>query len=239
MYKHVSLHSQIKTMNKMKNLVLTLAVAIIAFTACTNSSSSATTSSEQVAAAATGKAYVADTNSSIVTWKATHKGGFAPRYGTIKVSSGDVSVDNGAVTGGSFIIDLNSLWVDSASVTEKDKKAINLQNHLKSPDFFNAEKYPTAKFVITNVAPYDSSKIKSLVNGATNLVSGNLTIKDSTINITFPAKVAVNEAGADISAKFSVDRTAWGLKYGAEGNPADWMISKDFELGIDLKAMAN
>ena len=224
-------------MTTAKQLILLFTASVLTISACTSSSDKATASSEQEVAATTGKEYVADTTS-VITWQATHKGGFAPRYGTLKPSEGTISVDNGVVTGGSFTLDIKSLLVDSTSVTEKDKKAINLQNHLKSPDFFDAEKYPTAKFVITNVAPYDSAKATSLVEGATNLVSGNLTIKDNTLNITFPAKIVVSDSNVDINANFSVDRTSWGLRYGAEGNPADWMISKDFDLGLDVKATA-
>src|SRR5690349_11519494 len=122
-------------MNKMKKLAIILSVATITFAACTNSSDNASTTTAQEASAATGKEYAADTTTSVLTWRATHKGGFAPRYGTIKVSDGNIAVDNGSITGGSFIVNMNSLWVDTTSVTEKNKKASDLQNHLKSPDF--------------------------------------------------------------------------------------------------------
>jgi len=225
-------------MRRVNQLIIVFLAAVLMLTACDNVVDKATTGEEQQAAAATGKEYVLDSNSSVVNWRATHKGGFAPRYGTLKLSEGDIAVANGAITGGTFTIDINSLWVDTASVTEKDKKAINLQNHLKSPDFFDAANYPAAKFVITAVAPYDSSKVKSLTEGATNLISGNLTIKDSTINITFPAKISISNSDIGIAAKFSVDRTSWGLTFGTEGNPADWLISKDFDFGLDVKATA-
>jgi len=222
----------------MKQLVFIFSAAVLTLSACNSTADQAITNAEQEAAAATGKEYVIDSNASVVNWQATHKGGVAPRYGTLKLSEGNVLVDNGILTGGNFTIDINSLWVDTASVTEKDKKAIDLQNHLKSPDFFDAAKYPAAKFVITGIAPYDSSKVKSFTEGATNLVSGNLTIKDSTINITFPARISVSNSNIDIAARFSVDRTSWGLKFGTEGNPADWLISKDFDFGLDVKATA-
>ena len=225
-------------MIKMKQLVFIFSAAVLTLSACNSTADQAITNAEQEAAAATGKEYVIDSNASVVKWQATHKGGFAPRYGTLKLSEGNVLVDNGALMGGNFTIDINSLWVDTASVTEKDKKAIDLQNHLKSPDFFDAAKYPAAKFVITGVAPYDSSKVKSFTEGATNLVSGNLTIKDSTINITFPARISVSNSNIDIAARFSVDRTSWGLKFGTKGDPADWLISKDFDFGLDVKATA-
>lgn len=226
----------------MRKLTLTAAAAALLFAAsCNNSSDQAKTDTEQTAAAATGKEYAADVTASNIHWQGTHKGGALPRYGTINITAGTISVENGALTAGSFDVDMNTIKVDSASVPEpadKGHKAIDLENHLKSADFFDVAKHPTAKFVITSVAPFDAAKDKSMLEGATNIISGNLTIKDSTINVTFPAKIAITDANVDVHAKFTVDRTSWGLRLGAEGDPANWMISKDLELEINLKAVA-
>lgn len=223
----------------MRKLTLTAAAAALLFAASCNSSSSDTakTADKQEVAATTGKELPADLATSVIKWRGTHKGGMAPRFGTLNLTSGTLSVDAGKVTGGSFVVDINSLKTDTASVTEKDKKASDLDGHLKSADFFDVAKYPTAKFEITAVAPFDAAKDKSEMEGATNMVSGNLTLKDKTVNITFPAKIVVTETSADVQAKFIVDRTTWGLNYKAEGNPADWIISKDLELDINVKAV--
>ncbi|KAA5536985.1 YceI family protein [Taibaiella lutea] len=227
----------------MRKLTLTAAAAALLFAASCNNSSSdqAATSAAQTAAATTGKEYTADATASSIHWQATHKGGAMPRYGTINITGGTIAAENGAVTGGSFDVDMNTIKVDSASVPEpadKGHKAIDLENHLKSADFFDVANHKTAKFVITGVTPFDVTKDKSMLEGATNIVSGNLTIKDSTVNVTFPAKITVSDASVDVQAKFTVDRTSWGLRLGAEGNPANWMISKDLELEINLKAVS-
>jgi polyisoprenoid-binding protein YceI len=213
-------------------------ILLLTLAACGGSSSDkAKTDEKQEAAAATGAAYAIDTTATSVQWRATHKGGFAPRFGTIKVSDGNLNVENGTITGGSFDINLHTLLTDTASVTEPDKKASDLTGHLKSADFFHVEKHPTAKFVITAVAPYDSTKEKSLLPGATNLISGNLTLKDSTLNITFPAQVTVSENEVVANAKFVIDRSAWGISYKTEGSPENWAISRDVEIGFNLKAV--
>lgn len=200
------------------------------------STDQAKTEEKKEAAVASGTAYAIDTTATTVQWRATHKGGFAPRFGTIKVTDGSLNVENGAVTGGSFNVNLAALAVDPASITEPDKKAADLEGHLKSGDFFDVAKYPSAKFVITGVAPYDSTKQKSLLPGATNLISGNLTLKDSTLNITFPAQITVAANDVTATAKFVIDRSAWGISYKTEGSPENWMISKDVEIGFNLKA---
>lgn len=212
-------------------------IMMLALAACGDGSANqAKTEEKQEVSAATGTAYAIDTTTTAVQWRATHKGGFAPRYGAIKVTDGSLTIDNGAITGGSFDVNMTSLTTDPAAVTEADKKSTDLDNHLKSGDFFDVAKYPSAKFVITSVAPYDSTKQQSLVPGATNLVSGNLTLKDSTLNITFPAQVSVNGNEVTATAKFVIDRSAWGISYKTEGSPENWMISKDVEIGFSLKA---
>lgn len=215
-----------------------LAISLISLlTACGSSSSDqAKTEEKKEAAAASGESFTVDTTATTVNWRATHKGGMAPRFGIINVDNGSISVDNGAITAGNFEINLASLKTDTASVTEPGKKAADLDTHLKSPDFFNVAKYPKAKFVITKVAPYDSTQQKSLLPGATNLISGNLTLKDSTLNITFPAKIAINGNDVIATAKFTINRSAWGISYKTDGSPENWLISKDIEIGFDLKA---
>ena len=220
----------------MRKLLYALPALFLLASCGGSSDNNAKTSSEQVAAEQTGEAFAVDTVTTVVDWKATHKGGLAPRWGKIKITSGTVSVNKDSLTGGEFIVDMNSLYVDPASVTEKDKKATDLEGHLKSPDFFDVAKFATAKFVITKVEPYTTAQPSSLLADPNYLISGNLTLKDSTLNITFPAKVEVSATGVSATAKFVIDRTAWGINYKAEGSPENWIISKDVEIGLNLKA---
>lgn len=223
----------------MKKLFLSVALAGLFLSACqSNKTDNAGTSAEQQAAANEGTEFGIDTTS-IIHWQLAHKGGLKPRYGTLKVDSGSLFVKDGAVNAGSFVIQLNSLMVDPASTgndKEEGHKSTDLAGHLLSPDFFDAAKFPSVKFVITSVTAFDAAKDKSLLEGANQMVSGNLTIKDSTVNVTFPAKITLTEKDADIKAKFTVDRASWGLRYGAEGDPKDWAIQKDIELNLDVKA---
>ncbi|GAA4781538.1 YceI family protein [Olivibacter ginsenosidimutans] len=223
----------------MKKKIIFPALALALFIAAcggNNASDQAKTEAEKEAAVATGTSYAIDTATTKVTWQATHKGGLAPRFGIIKVTGGSLAVEDGQVTAGDLEVNLAGLQVDPQSVTEKDKKYTDLEGHLKSADFFDVEKHPTAKFVITGVAPYDSTAQKSLLPNATHIISGNLTLKDSTLNISFPAQIAVNDNDVTAKAKFTIDRSAWGVNYKTEGSPENWAISKDVEIGFDLKA---
>ena len=217
----------------------TVAFASIAllFAACGgNSSNKASTSAEQQVAEKQGDVYAVNLGESKVTWKAFHKGGFAPRWGTLSIKSGEISSADGQLTSGDFVIDMQSLKVDSASVTEKDKKYTELETHLKSPDFFNVEKNPTAEFKVTKISELATAP-QDAVAGANKTVSGNLTLLGKTVNVTFPAKITITDGTAAVLAKFTVNRTDWGIKFGSStADPAEWMISKDIEIGIDVKA---
>lgn len=210
--------------------------ALFLMASCGGSSNNAETTTEQTAAEQTGDSFAIDTTTTSVDWKGAHKGGLAPRWGKISVTSGNISVANDSVSGGEFVLDMNSLKVDPASITEEGKKATDLEGHLKSADFFDVAKAPTAKFVITKVAPYTATAGETLVADANYLISGNLTLKDQTLNVTFPAKVEVSATDVKATAKFVIDRSAWGINYKTEGSPENWMISKDVEVGFTLNA---
>lgn len=220
----------------MKKLtVLALVGAALLFTACNDKKETVT--AEQEVAAKTGEVYNVDLAASKVDWKAFHKGGFAPRWGTLNLKSGEITVENDAVTSGEFVIDMTTLKVDPASVTEADKKPADLEAHLKNADFFDVEKQPTSDFKITAVADLAGELPKDAVAGANKTISGNLTLLGKTLNVSFPAKVTVAEGKASIEAKFTVNRADWGIKFGTdETDPAEWMISKDIEIGINVNA---
>jgi polyisoprenoid-binding protein YceI len=216
--------------------VIALASLGLLLASCEKKAETSATVQEQKVAEKKGDVFEVDAATSIVNWKAFHKGGFAPRWGTLAVSSGELSLAEGQLSSGEFVIDMKSIKVDPASVTEKDKKYTELETHLKTADFFNVEKFPTAEFKITKVEEL-AAGAKDAVEGANKTVSGNLTLLGKTLNVSFPAKVEVVDKKASVQAKFTVNRADWGIKFGTdETDPAEWMISKDIEIGIDVKA---
>jgi len=210
--------------------------ALFLLASCGGNSNNTATTTAQTAADQTGQTFNIDTTTTSVDWKGAHKGGLAPRWGKIKVSLGTISVANDSISGGEFLVNMASLQVDPASVTEEGKKSTELEGHLKSADFFDVAKAPTAKFVITKVEPYTAAAGASLIADPNYLISGNLTLKDKTLNVTFPAKVQVTADAVTAAAKFVIDRSAWGINYKTEGSPENWMISKDVEIGLNINA---
>ncbi len=217
----------------MKKITLFIS-AVIALAACNNApeGDKATTTDTQVVENATGTPYAID-STTLVTWTGAKPTG--KHVGTFKVTDGSLLVKDNALVGGGFTIDINSLNNTDLAGDAENKGM--LEGHLKSADFFDAAKYPTAKFEITSVEPYVAdSSVKILTAGATHIIKGNLTLKDSTKNISFPANVAITATTATASADFNIDRTLWGMNYKGPNNPQDWVINKEVNIKLALSA---
>ena len=118
-----------------------------------------------------------------------------PRKGGFAKFSGKAQVDPAmkSLKSISFDIDTNSLW------TEFDM----LTTHLKSPDFFEVRRFPTAKF--------ESTKIE---NGAAGgQISGKLTLHGVTKEISIPAKLEVTDAGVKLTSEFTINRLDYGISF--------------------------
>lgn len=218
----------------MKKLLLPFAVAAV-LVACNNApkADGAETTDKQEAAAANGVAYTVDSTTTI-TWTGTKPTG--KHTGTFAVKEGSLTVKDSTLTGGKLTIDINSLKnIDLAGDAEMLGK---LEGHLKSPDFFDAAKFPTATFEITSVEPFaaDSTTKDVLLKDATHTIKGNFTLKDSTKNISFPAKINITGTTVSAVADFNIDRTLWGLNYKGPNNPADWVISKTVNIKLNVTA---
>lgn len=179
---------------------------------------------------AAGTLYTVDAGASTLKWLGKKVTG--QHHGTVKIKDGSVEVAGGAVTGGRFTIDLATIADEDLTDPSYNAKLVG---HLKSPDWFNVAKYPTSTFVITKVEPLTDG-----AHGATHTITGNLTIKDITHPLSFPAKITINgDTVAAEAAGVVVDRTLWDLRYGSGKffqNLGDKVINDDFWLDISLIA---
>ena len=206
---------------------------------------------EAGAVSASAADYSIDTTTSELTWY-----GFKPtgrHNGTISIEDGTLAVENGTVVGGNFTIDMNRIDVLDLEGEDQQK----LTGHLKSPDFFGVEEHPTAEFEITEVAPYadatmeeDTSRMEVVVNdeavsdykveNPTHAITGNLTLRGTTLSITFPAKVDITDGQVSAEAKFNIDRTKWNVSYGDENDleaqAKDKFIYNTVNVGFNIKA---
>jgi polyisoprenoid-binding protein YceI len=121
-----------------------------------------------------------------------------------------------------FTADINSI---TTANTDRD-------NHLKSPDFFDAANYPQLKFTSTKMEKKDDENY---------VLSGNLTIRD----VTKPVKLAVEfggigkdpwgnqKAGFTISGK--INRTDFKLNWNAALETGGVLVSDDVKLYADVQ----
>ncbi len=187
--------------------------------------------------ALSGTKYTVDKNVSKVMWKGSKVTG-KTHQGTIDLKEGVISMKGDNITGGHFVIDMNT--ITSLDLTGEYKDY--LESHLKgledrsADDFFNVRKYPTAKFEIT--------KVTKLANDpqATHLVYGNMTIRDVTKQIGIKAKVIKNGNSVKVSTpEFTLNRTEFGVKYNSPTffeNLKEKAINDDIKLRINLVASA-
>jgi polyisoprenoid-binding protein YceI len=221
---------------KMNITKLVLLVFVPAFfvTSCNNGpkgDNATITEKQEVTASSEGKVFVVDTADSEV--KFTGHGVGKNHPGNFHLQSGEVTVTDNKVTGGNFIINIRSMEMEEKGDMFEKK----LRPHLLSGDFFDAEKFGTAKFEITGCEPYKpNDKDTSIVEGANFNISGNLTIKNETKNITFPAKVDLDENELKGKANFVIDRTQWKMNYGNDKTLGDKFISEKVNVKLDLKA---
>ncbi|HRP57624.1 YceI family protein [Agriterribacter sp.] len=205
----------------MKKVIFSFSIAALAVGCVSNpEGNKAETTDAVVAAAVEGDRLAVDTTVSTIAWHGRKVTG--EHTGSIKLQSGDLVINEGKLTGGSFIIDMNS--IENKDVTDPEFKG-KLENHLKSDDFFAVEKYPVSKFEITEVKDLGNNKVS---------IAGNLTLRDATKNITYEADVI--ESSADkfaAKADFNINRKDWGVAY--EGMKDD-LISDEINFKINLVA---
>lgn len=223
----------------MKNLIKItfLMLTVSMFIACKNTKGEDAKVGDAVemASKAEGKVYTVASDVSKVSWEGTKTVG-GTHNGTVNISEGTITVDGDAIVGGSFTLDMNSI---TDLDLEGDKKAY-LESHLKglddkkADDFFNVNKFPTAKYEITKVTKKEGDP-----NG-NSLVYGNLTMKDITKSVAFTANVDMADGVVKVSTpQFKIDRTQWGIKYNSASffeNLADKAINNDIGLKVSLVA---
>ncbi len=183
----------------------------------------------------TGNDLAVDVEQSSVTFIGTKPIG--QHTGVIQISKGStISVENGEITGGKIDMDLTNFKITDEEMDAES--AGKLTGHLQSDDFFDVANHPTATFEITGVKPYTGQAAvegeEDKAEGATHFVSGNLTLKGVTKNISFPATLKVVDQAVKGRANFNIDRTQWGLVYGNDKSLGDRFINPQVNIQLEI-----
>jgi polyisoprenoid-binding protein YceI len=120
-----------------------------------------------------------------------------------------------------FSVDVNSVNTDNE----------RRDGHLKSDDFFNAEKFPKMTFVSKSFKPLGGNKYK---------LTGDLTIRDVTktveFDVTYGGQINTGRGiKAGFKARVTIDRLQYGLKYAPALEAGGLAVGKDVEIIVNLE----
>jgi polyisoprenoid-binding protein YceI len=166
-----------------------------------------------------------DTSHSEILFRVRHmmishvRGQFSTFSGTIAIDEANPSAS--AVT----------VNIDVASINTRDEKR---DEHLKSPDFFDAATYPHITFTSTAIE----------VTGAnTGKIHGDLTIKGVTkpvvLDATFvgKAKSPWGTTSAGFNASTTINRTDFGLTWNVALETGGILVGEEITIDIELEAV--
>lgn len=161
---------------------------------------------------------VTNDSSSVLKW--TGSTFIKSHFGTVNFE-GALGIFEGKLVSGDLTFDMNTINTEDLNGGKKQK----LDDHLKGEDFFDVEKFSKAYLKIKN---YDGKNI-----------TGDLTIKEVTKEISFPAILEITQNSIIGKANFTINRTEYGIIY-SSGNffdlAKDRIISDEIKINVSIKA---
>jgi polyisoprenoid-binding protein YceI len=126
-----------------------------------------------------------------------------------------------------------SATIDAASIDSRDAKR---DEHLRSADFLDTERFPTLSFV--------SRSVKPVADGA-YVLAGDLTIRDVTRPVELslqPAGVATDPWGgtrAGFEASTEISRKDFGLEWNLALETGGFVLGDKVRIDLDVEAVAD
>jgi polyisoprenoid-binding protein YceI len=120
-----------------------------------------------------------------------------------------------------------------ASVDTRDEKR---DAHLRSADFFDAERWPTLTFRSTRVEPLGDDRLR---------ITGDLTIRDTTAPVTFVAEETgrgTSPWGTEVigfSADTTISRQDYGLTWNVALETGGVLVGDEVKIHLDIEAVKN
>ena len=121
------------------------------------------------------------------------------------------------------------MTIQAASIdTRMDKR----DEHLKSPEFLDATKFPTITFVTKSIAK----------DGDRYNLTGDLTIKAVTKEITIPADISgpinspMGGTAIGIESSFKINRQDYGVSFNKTLDNGGLMVSDDVNIDVSIEA---
>lgn len=169
----------------------------------------------------------------MATWKvdASHTNvGFAVRHMMVSKVRGRFTEFEGSLNGNPEDLTGATIefTIDAASIDTDNK---DRDDHLRSADFFEVEKYPNITFKSTNIVK----------NGDKYEITGDMTIKGITKSVTFDAEFlgsGKNPWGVEVAAfeaNTKISRKEFGLTWNQTLEAGGVLVSDDIEITLELQ----
>ena len=161
-----------------------------------------------------------DIEKSTIKWIGEYTFYFGGHDGFINFKEGFFIKTDDKISGGEFVIDMNSMT--NTDIKEKEGKE-GLLNHLKEPDFFDVKKYPLAKLTITKVDYSEKTKAR---------IEADLTLRGVNKPINFMAEF--NYEAKEMKTRFKIDRRKWNVNYTSKFKDGAISDAIGFEVSVKL-----
>lgn len=174
------------------------------------------------AASGADGSYAVSAADSTVSWTGSKPVG-ASHTGVIDIAEGELTLADGALVSGSFMLDMPSIAVTDGSPDR-------LIQHLNSDDFFGTATFPTASLVINSAESLGAGQYA---------ITGDLTIKEITNPIEFTATATEADGVVNATADIVFDRALFDVQFGSGSffsDLGDDLIKDEVEITVELVA---
>jgi polyisoprenoid-binding protein YceI len=160
--------------------------------------------------ASAADAYAIDPSHTSVVFSVSHTG-ISYVYGMFRKAEGNYMLDANNPAGCQFAFTIQAASLDT-NFEERDK-------HLRSPDFFNVQQFPTISFVSTSCQRANTADGSVVYN-----VTGNLTMHGVTQRITVPLRMLGEGVGpfkdyrSGFLTNFTLKRSDFGMTTALENS---------------------
>ena len=147
-------------------------------------------------------------------------------HGHFKTWTGTLLIDEATPAASSVEVEIEAASIDTKEGQRDD--------HLRSPDFLEVQKFPKIRFQSTRVEKVSDERYR---------VTGNFTIRDSTKPIVLDfdylgrAKDPWGGERIAFAAKTSIDRKDYGLVFNMPLEGGGVLVGEKVEISLDVQAM--
>ena len=117
--------------------------------------------------------------------------------------------------------------IEAASIDTRDAKR---DEHLKSADFFDVEKFPTMTFTSTRVEPKGDDPVRRPDDPRRHPASR------ARRRVQWPGRQPVGPAGHLFSAQTKINRKDFGLNWNAALESGGMLVSDEVKISLELEA---